>query len=104
MTSNLIPFNILHEIKDNIAFELIFIESATNKLVVDNFNRLNGTNLNFELIKPKSVIDAMIINSTGYTGINAKKEDLSKFIVFIHDYMYLPMVSKFNEHEGLNND
>lgn len=99
----LLPIHILEEIKDNPAFEHIFLETVATKEVVDNFNRLNKTSLNFEIEKPKSVIDAMIFKSTGYKGFSVKDDEFSKFLIFVYDCVYLPMLNLFNQHQALNN-
>lgn len=99
----LLSIHILEEIKDNLAFEHIFLATIATKDIVDNFNRLNKTSLNFEIEKPKSVIDAMIFKSTGYNGLSVKDEEFSKFLIFVYDSVYLPMLNVFDEHQALNN-
>lgn len=103
MNKPLLPVHILEEIKGNPAFEHVFLETVKEDEVVQAFNRMNNTSLNFKVEMPKSALDAMIFKSTGWNGLSINNEDFAKFLIFVHDHVYLPMVNEFNKHEALNN-
>lgn len=94
MSEKLITSKILAEITDNPAFELIFTECVADPSFMETFNRLTGSNINFQA-KPKDAISFLIDQATGFDGIIVKPEEMEKLVYLIFRTAYLPLQDQF---------
>lgn len=73
------------------AFELCLTEAIKCNGLLSEFDRLYGTNLR----RRGAPLDLMVDDAVGKT-----KEDMGKFVDFVRDYVYVPMLNKFLEYEA----
>jgi hypothetical protein len=77
----------------------VVIKCIQEPRLVAEFNRLRGTKLDFTIHKPKSGLEMMIDQATGYDEVaqlknKNKSEDIQKFIAFVAECIYLPWLSQ----------
>jgi len=74
-------------------FKEVAIECIKTPKLVKEFNRLTGSKLGIDTRAP---IEKMIDKTTGY---NPETEDMRKFIAFVFDCIWMPLVSNEVESE-----
>ncbi|EOZ8645419.1 hypothetical protein ACQWTT_001170 [Acinetobacter baumannii] len=94
MSEKLITPQILAEIADNPAFELIFSECVADQTFMETFNRLTNSSINFQA-KAKDAISLLIDQATGFDGVLVKPEEMEKLIYLIFRSVYLPSQDHF---------
>ncbi len=78
----------------------VLTECASHDALVKEFNRLSKTNLCFH--DKRKPIEKMVDDATGYTNIfNNNHEEMQKFISFVFEYIWLPLISE--EQNALEN-
>jgi hypothetical protein len=72
-------------------FNECLIECCKNTELVNQFNRLQGTNISFQ--DKRVPIEKMIDETTGYDNpFKNSHEDMMKFFDFVFEYVWLPLV------------
>ena len=77
----------------NPVFVAMLHESILNKGLVAQYNRLTGANFSITMAPPKSAIEALIDQSTGFNSLNINENELLKFIEFVYENIWLTLPS-----------
>ena len=72
-------------------FVEVAIECIGTPKLVKEFNRLSGCSLGVDKRKP---IEKMIDDATSYQYGIATKDDLEKFVAFVYECIWLPLIFK----------
>lgn len=99
--SQKIPYDILLEIRDNPAFEKCFHDLIHFDGFLENFNRLQFTNIRLQN-KSKIPFLALIDDSVNPSGLIITNDEMRKLILFTYQFVYKPMESIYHENKAIN--
>lgn len=85
-------------------FVSVLIQCLANDELIAQFNRLTGRNLGQR--HPRTAIDSMIDNATGYTALRdaEDQEDMRAFAQFVHDAILSRMESQRDYADALTSE